>query len=165
MNGLQKPRRPRWPARPLAHESACHKVRTFSPEEAAELSNQTHLAWDSLINGRGTTVDFDTVATSLNAALVLCEPIGQDAVDVVIRAQMAAVAMQSRYHRTGTFGADATALADVPPGLFLYDQLLGFSNPLQMVRAVRAALERIENGDGPAPARPPATTTRTGEKA
>lgn len=153
-NGLRIPRRPRWPANRLAHESTVCKVRPFSAEEAAELSNEMHLAWDHLINGRGTMAHFDTVATALNASLILSEPIGQAAVDVVQRAQLALVEMQKRYHRTGRFGADATALADVPPGLDLYDQLVGFVNPLQLVSAVGKSWQRIENRDVLAPAYP-----------
>jgi hypothetical protein len=146
-HGRKQPRQPRWPANPRAHESTCHKLRTFNTEEAAELSNETRIAWFHLTNGSGTTAHFDTVANSLNSALMMCEPISQEAVDVVIRAQLSAVAMQSRYHRTGTFGADADALAYVPDGLDLYDQLLTFSNPLQLVLAVKNSWKRIEDGD------------------
>lgn len=153
-HGLKKPRRPRWPANPLAHESTAHKVRTFSEEEAAELSVEAQLAWDHLIHGRGTLAHFDRVAKALNATLVLSERIGQAAVDVAIRAQCAMVEMQQRYHRVGSFGADARALVDVPPGLDLYHQLMGFSNPLELVQAVCQSWKRIENGDVLAPAYP-----------
>ncbi|WP_168921860.1 hypothetical protein [Polaromonas vacuolata] len=128
-------------------ESTCRKVKTFDKEEAAELSNEARIAWLNLKHGTGTTTHFDTLATALNSALVMCEPIGQEAVDVVIRAQLSVVEMQSRYRRTSTFGADANALANVPDGLDLYDQLLTFSNPLQLVRAVKDSWKRIENGD------------------
>ena len=153
-HGLKLPRRPRWPANPMAHESTAHKVRTFSTEEAAELSNKVHVAWEHLIHGRGTLFYFDTVANALNASLILSERIGQDAVDVAIRAQCAMVEMQKRFHRVGSFGADAVALADVPPGLDLYDQLMGFSNPLELVRAVCKSWQRIEQGHVLAPAHP-----------
>ncbi|MBH2008058.1 MAG: hypothetical protein I8H71_00255 [Xanthomonadaceae bacterium] len=153
-NGLKLPRRPRWPANPLAHESTAHKVRTFSVEEAAELSVEVHLAWEHLINGRGTFAYFDTVANALNASLILSERIGQDAVDMAQRAQCAMVEMQKRYHRVGSFSADAVALTDVPPGLDLFDQLMGFSNPLQLVQAVGKSWQRIKQGHVLAPAHP-----------
>jgi hypothetical protein len=153
-NGLKLPRRPRWPANPLAHESTAHKVRTFSAEETAALSVEVHLAWEHLTHGRGTLMHFDTVANALNASLILSERIGQDAVDVAQRAQCAMAEMQRRYHRVGSFGADAVALADVPPGLDLYDQLMGFSNPLQLVQAVCKSWQRIEQGHVLAPAHP-----------
>ena len=157
-NGLRKPRVPRWPANRLAHESTAHKVRTFNADEAAELSNEVHLAWEHLIHGRGTFAHFDSVANALNASLILSERIGQDAVDVAIRAQCAMVEMQKRYHRVGSFGADALALADVPPGLDLYDQLMGFSNPLELVQAVCKSWQRIVQGHVLLPAHPGAIT-------
>ena len=156
-NGLRKPRQPRWPANPLAHESTAHKVRTFSAEEAAELVNKARLAWHHLTHGNGTLMHFDTLANALNATLILSEPIGQAAVDAAIRAQCAMVEMQKRYHRVGSFGADATALADVPPGLDLYEQLMGFSNPLQLVQAVCKSWQRIEQGHVLSPAHPAAS--------
>ena len=159
-NGLKKPRRPRWPKNYLMHELTASKVRTFGPEEAAELVNEVRLAWEHLIHGRGTLARFDTVANALNASLILSEPIGQDAVDVVQRAQCAMVEMQKRYNRVGSFGADATALVDVPPGLDLYSQLMGFSNPLQLVQAVCKSWQRIEQGHVLAPAHPGAGTSQ-----
>lgn len=153
MNGRKKPRRSRWPVNPLAHLSTLNKLRPFDEEEAARLSNETRLAWHHLTHGSGTEGHFDTVAISMNAALVLSEPVGQAAVDAVIRAQHALVEMQQRYQRQGRFGTDAAALADVPAGLDLYDQLLGFSNPLQLVKALCETRQRIENGDVLAPAR------------
>lgn len=153
MNGQRKPRRVRWAPNPQAHLNTVNKVRLFDSEEAAGLSNEAHLAWHHLTHGSGTIQHFDTLATSMNATLILSEPIGQAAVDVAIAAQRALVDMQRRYRELGRFGADATALADIPAGLDLYDQLLGFSNPLQLVTAVENSWKRIADGDVLAPAR------------
>ena len=83
----------------------------------------------------------------MNAALVLSEAVGQEAVDVIAAAQQALVAMQQRYRRQGRFGADAQALANVPPALDLYAELLSFSNPMQLVNALCESRQRIANGD------------------
>lgn len=154
MNGQSKPRQPRWPANPYAHASTVAKIRPFNEDEAAELINETRMAWHHLTHGTGTEAHFDTLATALNALLLLSEPIGQAAVDVAIRAQLAAVSMQQRYHQQGRFGADAAALVDVPAGLDLYEQFVSFSNPLQIVSAVTQSWQRIKDGDVLAPARP-----------
>ncbi|MFC5524053.1 hypothetical protein [Polaromonas jejuensis] len=148
----RKPRRIRWAPNPKAALSVIHQLRPFDEEEAASLSNQARLAWHHLTHGTGSTEHFDTLARAMNAALVLSEPVGQPAVDVVIRAQLTLVAMQQRYHRQGRFGADAAALAEVPPALDLHDQLLSLSNPQQLVRAHAEAQDRIESGDVLAPA-------------
>jgi hypothetical protein len=142
----------------MASLSVIHQLRPFDTEEAAILSNPARLAWHHLTHGNGNTGHFDTLARAMNAALVLCEPVGQAAVDAVIRAQLALVAMQQRYHRQGRFGADAAALAEVPPALDLHDQLLSLSNPQQLVRAHAEAQDRIASGDVLAPAHPASTS-------
>jgi hypothetical protein len=154
MNGQRKPRQPRWPANPYAHASTVAKIRPFNEEEAAELINEARMAWHHLTHGTGTEAHFDTLATALNANLLMSERVGQAAVDVAIRAQLAAVSMQLRYHAQGRFGADGADLAGIPAGLDLYAQFIGFSNLLQLGNAVTASWQRIREGDVLAPARP-----------
>jgi hypothetical protein len=154
MSHGRKPRQPRWPANNLAHESTVHKLRTFDADESAELVNEARMAWHHLTHGKGTKDHFDTLGNALNATLILSEPVGQQAVDIAVSAQLAAVSMQQRYHRTGSFGADAAALEHVPAGLDLFEQLMGFSNPLQLVRAVEQSWQRIREGDVLASAHP-----------
>ena len=144
---IRKPRRIRWPANPLAHLSLITKLRPFDEEEAAKLGVEGRIAWHHLTHGSGTEAHFDNLAIHLNAALVLSEPIGQDAVDVIAAAHQALDAMQQRYRRQGRFGANANELAQVPPALDLYAELLSFSNPMQLVNALCESRQRIENGD------------------
>jgi hypothetical protein len=61
----------------------------------------------------------------------------------VLKAQDAIRAMQARYHRTGRFGADAAALADVPPMLDFYDQLLEHGSPRTMINALEVTVRRM----------------------
>jgi hypothetical protein len=154
MSHGRKPRKIRWPANNRAHESTVHKLRTFDAEESAELVNEARMAWHYLTHGKGTKDHFDTLGNALNATEILCEPIGQQAVDIAISAQLAVVSMQQRYHRTGQFGADAEALEHVPAGLYLFEQLMSFSNPLQLVTAVEQSWQRIREGDVLASAHP-----------
>ena len=84
------------------------------------------------------------LANSSNVALVLAEPLGELAVETVLLAQDAIRAMQARYHRTGRFGADAAALADVPPMLDFYDELLKFGSPQTMIDALEVAVRRMK---------------------
>lgn len=157
MNGRKKPFVSRWAKKPGALGATMKALRTFSAEEAAELFNEASIAWDHLLHGRGTTTHCDTLGTALNATMVLSEAIDQAAVDVAVDAQLAVVAMQSRYLQHGRFGADAHALRAIPPGLDLYGQLLAFSNPLQLVRAVCEANKRAAEGDALLPTAPAPT--------
>ena len=118
--------------------------RTFDAEEAAKISVDTRMAWHRLITGDGTEPDFDLLANSSNVALVLAEPLGELAVETVLKAQDAIRDMQARYHRTGRFGADAAALSDVPPMLDFYDQLLKFGSPRTMIDALEVTVRRMK---------------------
>jgi len=118
--------------------------RTFDQEESAKISVDTRMAWHRLTHGDGTEPDFDLLANSSNVALVLSEPIGDLAVETVLKAQDAIRAMQARYHRTGRFGADAAALSDVPPMLDFYDELLKFGSPRTMIDALEVTVRRMK---------------------
>jgi hypothetical protein len=112
----------------------------------AKCSTEVRAAWHHLCHGTGTTEHFDAVATAMNICLVRSESIGDDAVEVAVRAQAAMVAMQQRYHRCARLGPDADALAHVPYGLDLYDQLLQLSSPLQLETALAEVTQRIADG-------------------
>ena len=117
--------------------------RTFDANEAAKISVDTRLAWYRLTHGEGSEPDFDLLANSSNVALVLAEPLGELAVETVLRAQAAIEAMRDRYLRTGRWGADAGALADVPPMLDFYDDLLTHGSPRVMLDALEVTVKRM----------------------
>ncbi len=117
--------------------------RTFDADEAAKISVDTRMAWYRLTHGEGSEPDFDLLANSSNVALVLAEPLGELPVETVLRAQAAIEAMRDRYLRTGLWGADAAALADVPPMLDFYDQLLEHGSPRTMVDALKVTVRRM----------------------
>lgn len=117
--------------------------RTFDADEAATISVDVRMAWHRLTHGDGTEADFDLLANSSNVALVRAETLGELAVETVLRAQAAIVAMKERYVRTGRFGADAAALADVPPMLDFYDDLIAHGSPQIMTDALMETVARM----------------------
>ena len=117
--------------------------RQFDAEEASILAVECRMAWHKLTSGDGTQDDFDLLANSSNVALIRAEEIDALAVEVVLRAQAAIIAMKERYLRVGKFGADAVALADVPPMLDFYCDLLTFSSPQLMTDALMESIERM----------------------
>ncbi len=76
-------------------------------------------------------------------ALMLSDPLGELAVETVLRAQAAIEAMRDRYLRTGRGGADAGALADGPPMLDFYDDLLSHGSPRVMLDALEVTVKRM----------------------
>lgn len=144
MNGRKKPRVARWPARPMMPLALLDSVRDFEVEEAATLANESRMSWHRLTVGTGTMDDYDRVAIALNVTAALCDKVHLgEAHEVVMLAQHALVDIRSRYHRVGRFGADATALRNVPPGLDLHDQVLALINPLQLAKAMRQCYDAI----------------------
>lgn len=141
----------RWQADPTAAFATILQHRPMSKKNFAKCSTEVRTAWHHLCNGTGTTDHFDAVATAMNICLVRSESIGEDAVEVSQRAQAAMVAMQQRYLRCARLGPDAAALADVPLGLDLYDELLRMSSPLQLETALAEVSHRITHGDVLAP--------------
>lgn len=117
--------------------------RQFYAEESAILAVEARMAWHKLTTGDGTQDDFDLLANSSNVALIRAEQIDALAVEVVLRAQTAIIAMKERYQRVGRFGADAAALADVPPMLDFYCDLLSFSSPQIMTDALLESINRM----------------------
>jgi hypothetical protein len=65
------------------------------------------------------------------------------AIETVLRAQAAIEAMRDRYLRTARWGADAAALADVPPMLDFYDDLLAHGSPRVMLDALKVTVNRM----------------------
>jgi hypothetical protein len=132
--------------------------RTFDADEAAKISVDTRLAWHRLTHGEGSEPDFDLLANSSNVALVLAEGLQwkpelmtrqefeakrELAIETVLRAQTAIEAMRDRYLRAGRWGADAAALADVPPMLDFYDDLLAHGSPRVMLDALKVTVNRM----------------------
>ena len=117
--------------------------RQFDAEESAILAVEVRMAWQRLTHGDGTQDDFDLLANSSNVALIRAEQIDAMAVEVVLRAQTAIIGMKERYQRVGRFGADAVALADVPPMLDFYCDLLSFSSPQIMPDALLESINRM----------------------
>ena len=134
-------------ANPTAAFAAIAARTPMGQNDFAHCNTEVRTAWYHLCNGTGTTDHFDAVATAMNICLVRSESIGDDAVEVAIRAQAAMVGMQQRFHRCARLGPDADALAHVPYGLDLYDQLLQLSSPLQLQAALTETMHRIANGD------------------
>ena len=119
---------------------------TYSPEQAAELTNIARMAWHRLTNGNGSRDDWDVLATTSNSVMVIAESLDALAVELAERSQAAILAMRRRYERTGRWGADAQALADVPPMLDAYHAIVSESSCNQMRASVREAQRRINAG-------------------
>lgn len=142
----------RWQADPTAAFALIADRLPMTEGNFARCSAEVRMAWHHLCHGSGTTDHFDAVATAMNICAVRAQAIGDDAVEVAERAQMALVGMQARYLRLHRFGPDADALAHVPYGLDLYDELLKHCSTHQLNTALAESMHRIATGQVLVPA-------------
>lgn len=134
---------------PTAGLRVLHLARPYEDGEMVDEHLITQAAFERLRDGGGSEEDFDRVAMILNVGLVRAEEVDNGAllVETMQRAQEAMVRMQARYQRGLRFGFDAQGLADVPPALEAYTQLMDLSSPLQMKQAIQEAFRRITGGE------------------
>lgn len=118
----------------------------FTEEEVSALTLPPAMAYQAISTGHGQTDDFDTLAAVVNVALVRCESIGQEGVELCEQAQEALMHMRARHTRTGRWGVDAQARETIPAVLDLHEQLLRLSCPKHMREALHEVLRRCERG-------------------
>lgn len=138
-------------ADPLAVYRVMNQLQPFTPAELLQLKTPYRVAFESLKTGRGSELDFHTLAAVVNVVLVMGEKIGPECVEVAKLAQDALMHMLDRALRLKRWGVDAWALRNIPPALDLHDQLLELCTPLQMQQAMRTVLERMRAGQTLAP--------------
>jgi hypothetical protein len=93
--------------------------------------------------------DFDLLAHALGVSLIRAEEIaGKDfeknpMLEPIAVASMALDRCADRYKRTGRWGFDGPALAEVLAGIDIYDTIITASSPLQMALAVDERERRL----------------------
>ena len=108
----------------------------MGPEDWQQCSAEARLAWHHASNGSGTVHHLHQLTIAAMVCTVLAAQIDAAAQHLAERGCAAVTAMQARFKRLGKVGADARALADVPPLLDLYDQQLQMCSPLQIFCAL-----------------------------
>lgn len=138
-------------ADPSSMRRLLNGVQPFTPGEVAELQLPPRVALESMRTGRGSEMDFSTLACVANNTLVCAETIHPDCVEVAKVGQDALMTVLDRHNRLGKWGLDAQALQDLLAVLDLHDQLLTLYTPLQMQNAMKETMRRMAAGDTLAP--------------
>ena len=117
------------------------------PDSAkADLCLPVRMAYEALRTGTATEGNIDTLAVAINASLMRAEKISSALVVRVIEAQEAVLRIKARQQRTGRFGLDAQAMAELLPVIDLYEQLIDLSTRAQMADAIREVMARRDRG-------------------
>lgn len=122
------------------------ELRPFDAAEQMALALPPRVAFQSVRDGKGSDSDFDTLAAVVNVAMVRCEEIGQEGVELCQEAQASLMEVKARHERTGHWGFDYRALQAIPTAIELHEQLLELSTPRQMMDAMREVVKRMNAG-------------------
>lgn len=131
---------------PLGGLRLINELKPFDQTEQLSLALPPRVAFEAIRDGRGVEGDFDTLAAVVNVAMVCCEQIGQEGVELCREAQEALMVVKARHQTTGRWGFDYRALQAIPPAVELHEQLLELSTPKQMMDAMREVVRRMNAG-------------------
>ena len=133
-------------ADPFAYLRTIEGLQHLPDSAKADLCLPVRMAYEALRTGTATEGDIDTLAVAINASLMRAEKISSALVVRVIEAQEAVLRIKARQQRTGRFGLDAQAMAELLPVIDLYEQLIDLSTRAQMADAIREVMARRDRG-------------------
>lgn len=119
----------------------------YAKSKSEEIGVQLRMSWQAIIDGRGDDVDFANLASACNIAMIRCESIGQDALDLCISARDALLVIFERKHRVGKLGVCAQSLRDIPPMIDIHEQLCELSTASEMMNAEIESYRRMKNNE------------------
>jgi len=114
----------------------------FTPEELLRLELPIRMSFEALKSGKGVESDFHDIAAAINCTMVRSEEVDPMCEYTAIAARDALMRTWHRWEKTGKWGFDGPALAEVEAGIDLHEQLIRLSTPGQMVKAMREVIRR-----------------------
>jgi hypothetical protein len=140
------PRKRRWQADPTAIYRVMGMQQAFTPGEQATLNLPVREALQSLRDGEGNDVHWNTLAAVVNVCLLRGERIAPEVVAVAKDGQAAVLDVLDRHQRTGRWGVTHANLVGIEACIDLHEQLIALSTPAQMMWALRDTLTRMHAG-------------------
>lgn len=140
---MRKRGKPRKPVDPRARFN-------LSESQRRSIGCVYHANLQALMQGGGTEQAWATIASAVNAALLLCERGYQsDAIDIdtVKRAQLALLRVQERAAKYGKWVFDGEGLQDVLDAVNLYDQQIAVAKRGDITATLAEIRHRYETGD------------------
>lgn len=129
----------RWTADPNVFNRVIKRIQPFTEDELTNIELPLRLAFDAMRNGHGTERDWNDLAAAINVVIIRSEQIDPLCEETAMAAANALSRSAERFKRTGKWGFDGPALAEIDAGLDLHGQLCRLSTPLQMMDALKTA--------------------------
>lgn len=134
----------RWQADPGTIYKVMTKLQPFTPEELTRLELPIRVSFEAMKSGKGSQSDYQDLADAINVAMVRAEAIDPMAELMVLKARDAMMRLLERFTRTGRWGFDGPAIAQVEEAVEFHEQLLRLSTPQQMIDALREVYRRCD---------------------
>lgn len=134
----------------IDHHGTIYRVMTglqpFTQKERTNLSLPVRLAFNAMLDGTATEDDYHTLAIITNLCMIVAEPLGDEALDVIFDAQDACMNILARHKRTGKWGMSAKDRDDLYPILDMHDEVVALWTPIQLQSALNTVRQRIDQG-------------------
>lgn len=141
-HGLQNSTKRRYQADPGTVMRVINRLTPFSAVELLELELPIRMSFEFMRSGSGTLNDYSNLELAINVAMVRSEDVDPFCVQTAVAARDALLRTWERHQRTGRWGFDGPALAEIDAGIELHEQLVRNSTPLQMIQAGREVKRR-----------------------
>lgn len=134
-------------ADPGAFLRAIGMQQQLDDSQQVDLTLAVRVAAQAMRSGAGMECHVDTLASAVNVALILCERgAGKEYEPAIIAAQTALMRTIERGKRTGRWGFDGPALAEVDTALAIYEAQLAAVPRIAARDAVREVTRRLNQG-------------------
>lgn len=134
------------PVDPLAIYRLTGRNAAFTEAEQAEVMVTTRKSFQAMIDRTATREDFDQLATAVNVAMVAGEKIDQQVVEVSKLGVEAMCRVLERHNKTGQWGLDGLAKAEIADALDIYEQMMALMTGGQAHDAMVEVMRRMQAG-------------------
>ncbi|MBC7680753.1 MAG: hypothetical protein H7172_00330 [Ferruginibacter sp.] len=119
----------------------------FTPDEQAEVMVTTRKSFQAFIDRTAVRQDYDQLATAVSVAMVAAERIDVQVVDVCVPGVAAIGRAYERHIKTGQWGLDGPAKAEIADALDIYEQMMALMTGGQMHNAMVEVMQRQADGN------------------
>lgn len=136
----------KWNKDPSAIYRVMGMQQPFMQAEQTQLNLPVREALQSMRDGTGSDVHWNTLAAVTNVCLLRGERIAPSVVAVAKDGQAAVLRILDRHQRTGKWGVSHDDIVSLDACIDLHEQLIELSTPAQMMQAFRDVISRMNAG-------------------
>lgn len=137
----------KYQADPMAMFRVLGRAEPFTAAEQAALNLPVRMAFDAFIKRSAVEADFHTLAAAVNISMVCAEKIDPLVETSCIAGRDAVARIHARYLRSGQWGLDGPAMAEIEQTVEIYEQLTSLLTGGQLKDAMTECIARMANGD------------------